>query len=75
MNGSQGTTWKCRARAGQTVGGFAARMADPVVLAPFSIGLPPEILERLRVAAPQLGLRQGEITTAALDLFLAGEGY
>jgi len=45
------------------------------VLAPFSTRLPPELLERLRVAAPQLGLRQGEIAAGALDLFLADEGF
>jgi hypothetical protein len=46
----------------------------PVVLAQFSTRLPPELLERLRIAAPQLGLRQTEITTAALQSFLAREG-
>jgi hypothetical protein len=45
-----------------------------VVLAPFSTRLPPEILERLRAAAPRLGLRQYEIAAAALDHFLAEEG-
>jgi hypothetical protein len=45
------------------------------VLAPFSTRLPPEILDRLRVAAPQLGRRQGEITAAALDVFLREEGF
>jgi len=47
----------------------------PVVLAQFSTRLPPELLERLRIAAPQLGLRQSEITTAALQSFLAREGF
>jgi hypothetical protein len=47
----------------------------PVVLAQFSTRLPPELLERLRIAAPQLGLRQSEITTAALQNFLAREGF
>jgi hypothetical protein len=55
--------------------GFAGRVAQPVVLAPFSTRLPPEILDRLRLAAPRLGLRQGEITAAALHLFLAEEGF
>jgi hypothetical protein len=50
------------------------RPAAPVVLAPFSTRLPPTILERLRRAAPQLGLRQGEITAAALDRFLGDHG-
>jgi hypothetical protein len=47
----------------------------PVVLAQFSTRLPPELLERLRIAAPQLGLRQSEITTAALQNFLTREGF
>jgi hypothetical protein len=47
----------------------------PVVLAPFSTRLPPDLLDRLRIAAPQLGLHQGEIAAAALDLFLTGEGF
>jgi hypothetical protein len=44
------------------------------VLLPFSTRVPPELLERLRFAAPQLGLRQGEITALALDRFLAEHG-
>lgn len=47
----------------------------PVVLAQFSTRLPPELLERLRIAAPQLGLRQSDITTAALHNFLRKEGF
>jgi hypothetical protein len=46
-----------------------------VVLTPFSTRLPPELLDRLRIAAPQLGLHQGEIAAAALDIFLAEEGF
>jgi hypothetical protein len=45
------------------------------VLAPFSTRLPPDLLDRLRIAAPQLGLRQGEIAAAALDSFLTAEGF
>jgi hypothetical protein len=44
------------------------------VLAQFSTRLPPELLERLRTAAPQLGLHQCEIT-AALDAFLKAKGH
>ncbi len=47
----------------------------PVVLAPFSTRLPPDLLERLRVAAPQLELRQGDITAVALDAFLTARGF
>ena len=45
------------------------------MLVPFSTRLPAAVLDRLRVAAPQLGLHQGEITAAALDLFLSEEGF
>jgi hypothetical protein len=46
-----------------------------LVLAPFSTRLPPELLERLRIATPQLGLRQGEITAAAIDRLLKELGF
>jgi hypothetical protein len=42
---------------------------------PFSTRLPPDLLDRLRVAAPQLGARQADITAVALDRFLAQEGF
>jgi hypothetical protein len=47
----------------------------PSVLAPFSTRLPPELLERLRVAAPQLGRRQGEIVALAVDQYLREHGH
>ena len=50
-------------------------ITSPLVLAQFSTRLPPELLERLRVAAPQLDLRQSDITAAALDAFLRRRGY
>jgi hypothetical protein len=74
MNGSQGTQWRCgqlASRAQQR----EARFAGLVVVTPFSTRLLPELLERLRIAAPQLCLHQGEITAAALDLFLTPEGF
>jgi hypothetical protein len=74
MNGSQALAWRCGevpARPLRRV----AQPARPVVLAQFSTRLPPELLDRLRVAAPQLGLRQGEIAAAALDMFLTEEGF
>jgi len=46
-----------------------------VVLVPFSTRLPPDVLNRLRVAAPQLGSRQADITAVALDAFLSQEGF
>ena len=48
---------------------------SPLVLAQFSTRLPPELLERLRVAAPQLDLRQSDITAVALDAFLRRRGF
>lgn len=42
--------------------------------APFSTRFPLELLDRLRVAALQLGLRQGEIAAVALGIFLTDEG-
>jgi hypothetical protein len=44
-------------------------------LAPFSTRLSPLLIERLRVAAPQLGLRQGEIAARAIDRFLHDHGH
>jgi hypothetical protein len=56
----------------------SARQGDStsaVVLEQFSTRLPPEILTRLRVAAPQLGLRQSDITATAIDRFLRRRGF
>jgi hypothetical protein len=75
VNGPQATHWRCGERPGQAFRELDARTPHPVVLAPFSIRLPPEVLDRLRIAAPQLGLRQGDITAAALDVFLSEEGF
>jgi hypothetical protein len=44
-------------------------------LAPFSTRLPPDLIERLRVAAPQLRLRQGEIAALAIERFLREHGH
>jgi hypothetical protein len=52
-----------------------ARTSDADVLAPFSTRLPPLLIERLRVAAPQLGMRQGEIAARAIDRFLHDHGH
>jgi hypothetical protein len=48
---------------------------SPEVLAPFSTRLPPDLIERLRIAAPQIGMRQGEITATAIDRFLRDHGH
>jgi len=45
------------------------------VRAPFSTRLPPALIERLRIAAPQIGMRQGEIAWAAIDRFLRDHGH
>jgi hypothetical protein len=45
------------------------------MVVPFSTRVPPDVLNRLRVAAPQLGRRQGDITAVALDTFLAEHGF
>jgi hypothetical protein len=52
-----------------------ARSNEEDELAPFSTRLPPLLIERLRVAAPQLGMRQGEIATRAIDRFLHDHGH
>ena len=52
-----------------------ARPAEPLLLAPFSTRLPPELLRRLRIASPRLESRIGEITAAALDAFLSERGH
>jgi predicted DNA-binding protein len=45
------------------------------VLSLTSIPVPPELLERLRLAASRLGLRHGVIAAAAIDRFLAEYGF
>ena len=47
----------------------------PLLLAQFSTRLPPDLLERLRIAAPQMETRQSDITAAALDAFLRRRGF
>ena len=75
MKGSQGTQWWCRERPSRAPTAVERRLAHGVMLVPFSTRLPAAVLDRLRVAAPHLGLHQGEITAAALDLFLSEEGF
>ena len=75
MKGSQGTTWRGDQLPVRPLREVDARRVGSVVLAPFSTRLPPDLLDRLRIAAPQLGLRQGEIAAAALDLFLTEECF
>src|SRR5262245_32167101 len=53
----------------------AASAEAALILAPFSTRLPPELIDRLRIAAPQLGLRQGQIAALAIDRFLHDHGH
>jgi predicted transcriptional regulator len=46
-----------------------------LVLTQFSTRVPPELIERLRIAAPQLGLDRSEIAAAAIDRFLSEYGF
>jgi len=48
---------------------------SPVVLTQFSTRLPPKLLERLRIAAPQLGMRQADVAATAIDSFLSERGF
>ena len=57
-------------RADPTVGAGV-----PVVLVQFSTRVAPELLSRLRVAAPQLGMRQSDIAAAAIDGYLRRHGF
>ena len=74
MRGSFGDHWSCNARLDRRLRGDALPSAR-LVLTQFSTRVPPELLERLRIAAPQLGLHQGEIAAAAIDQFLSEYGF
>jgi hypothetical protein len=41
---------------------------------PISTQVPPEVVDRLRAAALQIGIRQEDIIAVALDSFLEEEG-
>jgi hypothetical protein len=53
----------------------ATSPTGPALLAPFSTGLPLGLLERLRVAARQLGLREREVAAEAIERLLDEEGF
>jgi hypothetical protein len=74
VRGWFGDRWSCNGRGDPLWHGSGIASAR-LVLAPFSTRLPPELLERLRIAAPQLGLRQGEIAATAIDRFLSEYGF
>jgi len=73
MSESGRMKWVCKSPSSRMSSERLSEQA--VVLVPFSTRLPPDVLNRLRVAAPQLGLRQGDITAEALDDFLTQEGF
>jgi hypothetical protein len=75
MNGSQATQWRCRERPARALRALDSKPAESVVLVSFSTRLPAVVRDRLRVAARRLGLRRGESTAAALDLYMSGEGF
>ena len=74
MDASNREQWRCGARADRDSGAQGSQPTS-LLLAPFSTRIPPELLERLRVAAPQIGLHQSEIATIAIDAFLAEYGF
>lgn len=74
MNGSNHEHWRCEARTDQRAAAQVTHSTS-LLLAPFSTRIPPELLERLRIAAPQIGLHQSEIATIAIDSFLAEYGF
>jgi hypothetical protein len=47
---------------------------ETITLVPISTEVPPEVVDRLRAAALQVGIRQGDIIALALDAFLEEEG-
>jgi hypothetical protein len=61
------------AKQGSRVVTMPARSTVPGLLARFSTRLP--LVRRLRLAAPQLELRIGEITAAVLDIYLHKRGH
>ncbi len=73
MRGSSTDHWRCNARPDRPWQGSA--LASPLLLAQFSTRVPPQLREGLRIAAPQLGLRQGEIAATAIDRFLTEGGF
>jgi hypothetical protein len=74
VKGSSREQWRCGARAHQRID-VHGESPTSLLLAPFSTRIPPELLERLRIAAPQIGLHQSEIATIAIDAFLAEYGF
>jgi hypothetical protein len=74
VKGLHETIWRCGEARSPEHGG-AARPIAPALLAPFPTSLPLGLLERLRVAARQLGLRERDIATDAIERLLDEEGF
>jgi hypothetical protein len=74
VRGWFGDRWSCNGR-GDPLWHCTGIAPAGIVLDSFSTRLPPELLERLRIAAPQLCLRQGEIAATAIDRFLSENGF
>ena len=74
MRGWSGEHWSRDGRGDRLSHGTGIGLAR-LVLAAFSTRLPPGLLERLRMAVLQLGLRQGEIAASAIDRFLGEYGF
>jgi hypothetical protein len=74
VRGWSGAHWGRDGRRDRLWHGTALAPAR-LVLAPCSTRLPPQLLERLRIAAPQLGVRQGQIAATAIDRFLSEYGF
>jgi hypothetical protein len=75
LKGLHGASLQCgEARSAQHLRG-AARPAESALLDPVSIGIPVELLERLRVAARQLGLCEREVAAEAIERLLDEEGF
>ena len=74
MRGSNADHWRHNARPDRTWHGNALAVA-PALRARGELPVPPRLLERVRVAAPWLGVGQGDIAAAAIDRFLTEHGF
>jgi len=75
VKGLHGKSWRyCEDRSPLGRGG-AAKPAEYALRAPFSTSLPLGLLDRLRVAARQLGLCEREIAAEAIERLLEEEGF
>jgi hypothetical protein len=63
--------WRCNVRPDRMRRGSALAAA---LLTGGELPMPPQLLGRVRVASPQLGLRQGGIAATRIDHFLTEDG-